>query len=65
MFITCFGQYGHHQMLKYIVGKLLLFLLCCYRMCGPADFVACFVLEHAMKKKKRKHDTPSITHMRI
>jgi hypothetical protein len=25
MFTTYFGQYGHHQVLKYLVGELLLF----------------------------------------
>jgi hypothetical protein len=33
MVTTYFGQYGHHQVLKYLVGKLLLFimlLLCMY-----------------------------------
>jgi hypothetical protein len=24
---TCFGQYGHLQVLKYVVGKLLLFIV--------------------------------------
>jgi hypothetical protein len=24
---TCFGQYGHHQVLKNVVGKLLLFIV--------------------------------------
>jgi MFS superfamily sulfate permease-like transporter len=27
MVTICFGQYGHHQVLKYVVGKLLLFIM--------------------------------------
>jgi hypothetical protein len=27
MVTTCFGQYGHHWVLKCVVGKLLLFIL--------------------------------------
>jgi hypothetical protein len=58
MATTRFGQYVHHQMLKYPVGKLLLFivvLLCVVpqmRMrvvtgvsCSLFFFVVCFVLE--------------------
>jgi hypothetical protein len=27
MFTTCFDEYGHHQVSKYVVGKLLLFIV--------------------------------------
>jgi hypothetical protein len=55
---TCFSQYGHHQVLKYVVGETA--AICYYCICGPSDvhvlcfmccacsllfFIACFILE--------------------
>jgi hypothetical protein len=32
MITTCFGQYNYHQVLKYLVGKLLLFIVLLLRV---------------------------------
>jgi hypothetical protein len=43
MVTTCFGKYGHHRVLKYVVGKLLLFIVAA-TACVVPQMSICVVL---------------------
>jgi hypothetical protein len=65
---TYFGQYGHHQVLKYVylMRKALLFVVSAITCVGPLDPRVCSRTEHVAKKHKRKeHNALSTTQVRI